>query len=129
MFAPYALGERLAQVRPSVTTAVNLITASQLRIEIMLITACLIPGATTPLNVTLYHDDDGVVYDNDSIFTFETRIALTQNSILFQAPAPGSGILLKPGGSLGVQTSVANDVNFMVYGITQAVAERMRSAE
>lgn len=127
MSLAHAQGQLLAQVRPSVATPVTLFIADQLRVEITLIIACLTPGATTPLEVRLYHDSDGVAYDNNSIILHEQRLALIQKSILFQAQHPGSGIMVAPGGALGVMTAVANEVNFMVYGITESIAERVRA--
>lgn len=128
MFASHAQGQLLAQVRPSVVTPVTLFTASQLAAEITLITACIIAGGTSPTDIELYHDETGTTYDNTNIIVQSTRTALTQDTIIFQAQHPGSGIMLRPGDSLGGAALVTiNNVVFSVYGITQAIAERMGS--
>jgi hypothetical protein len=125
----HAQGELLAQVRPGVTTPVTAVTADALRIEITLITAAIDPTAVLSTagqtDVAVYHDDDGTTYDQTSIILSETRLQLLQDSILFQAQHPGSGIHILPGGNLAVETADANDVTFSIYGITETRAERV----
>ena len=122
----HAQGELLAQLRPGVTTAVTLLSAAELRVEVTLLIACIVPSAISDdLNVTIYHDDDGVVYNDDTAIMHETRLKLLQDGRLIQAQHPGSGIVIKPGGSLGVQTSVADEVTFSLYGITETLADRV----
>lgn len=126
----HAQGELLAQVRPGVTTPVSAFTAGTLRAEITLIKAAIDPAAVLTvagqLNVALYHDDSGgSTFDQTTIIESETRLQLLQNAILFQAQHPGSGILIKPGGELAVQTDNADDVTFSIYGITETLSERL----
>lgn len=123
----HAQGELLAQVRPSGTTPTLAFTASNLRTEITLI-LCTIDPTSGPaeLDVALYQDDSGGgTYDQTTIILAETRLQLLQSNILHQARHPGSGITLKPGGQLAVQTSDANDATFSIYGITETLAERV----
>ncbi len=123
----HAQGQLLAQVRPGVATAVNLFTADQLGVEITLILACIVPGGTSPNAVKIYHDVDGTTYDTTNVLIHSTRTELTQDTVLFQAQHPGSGILLRPGDSLGCEAATANNVVFSVYGISEHVAERFGS--
>lgn len=122
----HAQGELLAQLRPGVTTPVTLFSALELRAEVTLLIACIVPSAVSAdLNVTVYHDDDGTTYTDDTAIMHETRLKLLQDGRLIQAQHPGSGIIIKPGGSLAVQTSVADEVNFSLYGITETLADRV----
>jgi len=121
----HAQGELLAQVRPGVTTAVQLIKSDTLRIEITLLVATIIEGGTA-MNLFVYHDDSGSdVYDNSTII-FSANKQLTDPDLLFQAQHPGSGIIIKPGGSLGVKIATASNATFSVYGITETLAGRVR---
>jgi len=123
----HAQGQLLAQLRPSVTTAVNLYTAGQLRTEITLLVAVIVPGTGGQIEIDVFHDDDGTTYDNDTLIASISR-ADNNDGLVFQAQHPGSGILIARGGSIGVRVSSANNVNFSVYGITETLAERVRSA-
>lgn len=125
MESGHAQGELLASLLPSGTTPVALFTAT-LRTELTLLFATIVPGGTTPCTMTIYHDVDGTTYANTELVSQETRIALTQSPLVFQARHPGSGIFLAPGDSIGVQCSVANNMNFMLYGITEHIAEFTR---
>jgi hypothetical protein len=120
----HAQGELLAQVRPSVTTAVTLFAAQGLRAEITLITVAIDPGETLStagqMDVELFQDDDGTTFDDTTRIMAETRLQMLQDSIFFQAQHPGSGIHLKPGGALGVAIADANDAVISVYGITES---------
>lgn len=121
----HAQGELLAQLRPSGTGAVTLFKAGELRAEITLIIAAVREGGSST-EVRLYHDDSGNdVYGDDTIILGETKVETDQDNI-FQAQHPGSGIHIKPNGSLGVSVNDADEVNFSVYGITETLAERVR---
>ena len=122
----HAQGELLAQLRPGVTTPVTLLSAVELRIEVTLLIACIVPSAISDdLDITVYHDDTGTSYTDDTAIMHETRLKLLQDGRLIQAQHPGSGIVIKPGGSIGIQTSVADEVNFTLYGITETLADRV----
>ena len=128
MSISHAQGQLLIQSRPGSTSVTQLFTTDQLGMEITLVTACLISGAAAAVDVELYHDDDGTTYDANSIIATMSA-AKNGTSILFQAQHPGSGIMIRPGGSLGCRISVANDVNFSVYGVSATLAERVRGFE
>lgn len=122
----HAQGELLAQVRPSVTTPVVLFTAGELRAEITLIAITIIEGGGANRSIQLYHDDDGTTFNDDTIIANVQRSPNDPLAEAFQAQHPGSGIHIRPGGSLGVQVDTANEVNISVYGITETLAERVR---
>lgn len=117
----HASGELLAQVRPSVTTAVEIFTAT-LRTEITLILVCIDSDGPASTTVALYHDVGGTTYADTNIIDRQTRTQLTQDSKMFQAQHPGSGIHLAPSDSLGAMVGDADDVVISVYGITENVA-------
>lgn len=119
-------GSLLAQLRPSGTTAVQLFQSDTLITELTLLFAQVRAGEAGTVDVTVYHDDDGTTYDDDSVIFLDQRTRFASPSV-FQARHPGSGILLAPGGSIGVQSSIANAVNFSLYGITETLAERIQS--
>ena len=127
----HAQGEILGQLRPADTVANLIYTTPELRTEITLILATLVPGAAATVDVSIWHDDSGSsTFDNDTIIWYETRTLLTQDPccmVLFQAQHPGSGIMMKAGAQLAVGASVADDVNFTVYGITETLADRLGS--
>ena len=122
----HAQGQLLAQLVPSVTTAVMLYTAENLRTEITLLVAVIHSGTAGQIEIETYHDDDGTTYDNTTLIS---SIQRADNSVglVFQAQHPGSGILIARGGSIGVKISTASVVTFSAYGITETLAERVRS--
>ncbi len=131
MIGGHAQGELLAQVRPGVTTPVLTFTAGELRTELTLLLAAIDPGATlsTPgeLNIAIYLDNAGSsTADLTTIVFTETRLQLLQENIVFQAQHAGSGLHLRKGGQLYVQTDNANAVTFSVFGITETLAESVR---
>lgn len=126
----HAQGELLAQVRPNVTTPFSAFVAGELRAEITLILCVLDPlvvlSTAGQTDVAIYHDDSGgSTFDQSTIIWSETRLQLLQEPILFQAQHPGSGIHVKPGGEIAVQTADADDVTFSIYGITETLADRV----
>ena len=123
MSMSHAQGELLAQVNPSVTTAQTAFTAGNLRVEITLV--LVVNRNASPELVQLYHDDDGTTY-NATTEIKHVDVTANADAILFQAQHPGSGIMIKPGGSLGLQVEVANDLTVSIYGITETRAERVR---
>ncbi len=124
----HAQGELLAQIRPADTNPNLAYQTAELRSEITLITAPLIPSAGASVNVSIWHDPDGSnTFTDDTLIWYETRNLLTQSPILFQAQHPGSGIMLERNAQLAVGVSVANEVNFSLYGITETLSDRMAS--
>lgn len=116
-------GELLAQVRPAVITAGGLFVTQELRVEITLILA--VNRNASPELVQIFHDDDGATYDATTEI-IRKDVPAGESLVLFQAQHAGSGIMMVPGGSLGAQVEIANDVTISVYGITETLAERVR---
>ena len=124
----HAQGELLAQLRPANTLPNAIYQTPELRTEITLILAPLIPSAGASVNVSIWHDRDGTsTFTDDTLIWYETRTLLTQSPLLFQAQHPGSGIMLERDAQLAVGVSVANEVNFSLYGITETLSDRMSS--
>jgi hypothetical protein len=122
----HAQGVLLAQIIPGVTTAVTLYTAGNLRTEITLLVAVIHSGTSGNIEIETYHDDDGTTYDNTTLISSISR-ADNADGLVFQARHPGSGILIARGGSIGVKISTASVVTFSAYGVTETLAERVRS--
>lgn len=124
----HAQGELLAQLRPANTTVNVAYNNTELRTEITCIIAAINSAAVADeLDIAIYHDDDGTTLNLDNLIHYETRLKLLQDPVVFQAQHPGSGIFIKPGGSLGVQTlTEASAVTFSIYGITETLADRVR---
>ena len=127
----HAQGELLAQVRPGVTTPVAAFTAGQLRVEITTIMAAVDPSAgPATSNIAVYHDDaGGSTFDQTTIIISQSLPQLSTANArnrIFQAQHPGSGLFLKPGAQIAVQTADANDVTFSIYGTTETRAEYMQ---
>ncbi len=122
----HAQGELLAQVRPPGTTAVTAFQAGELRVEITLVLATVVEGASST-KIFVYHDDNGTTYNDDTIIASETEVE-ANTDLLFQAQHPGSGVMVKPGGSIGLKVDNAGAVNFSIYGVTETLAERVRGA-
>lgn len=125
MALEFARGQLLAQVRPGVTTPVTAFTAI-LRTEITLIVA--IPSTAGAKVVDVYHDENGSVYDADSnvLFASIDRATAGERGIVFQAPTAGSGLMMKENDTIGVEVDTADEVNVMIYGHTETLAERSR---
>ena len=128
MTTGHASGELLGRIVPGVLTPVTLYQADELRTEITLfvvVQAPLTGGATA--NIIIFHDDNGTTYD---ITTALAAAVVTKDAdgltAVFQAQHPGSGIMIKPGGSIGVQSSQINETVFTIYGVTETLAERIR---
>lgn len=117
----HAQGELLAQVRPGVVTAIELLAASTLRQEVTLI--MIDNHGTGNVQLKVYHDDAGSSY-TDATGIIHKSISQNTDPVLFQAQHPGSGIHVKPGGTLGVLVDSANDVTLSLYGISETLAER-----
>lgn len=129
MGVSHAMGELLAQVRPGVTTPVLAYEGGGLRTEITLILAVVDPlvvlNTVGQTDIAIYQDDDGgSTFDQSTIIWSETRLQLLQEPDVWNARHPGSGIHVKPGGQIAVQSADADDVTFSIYGITETRAER-----
>lgn len=119
----HAQGELLAQFKPNSASPETLFTAV-MRTEITLIMAVVTSGAAA-VDLELYHDDDGTTY-NTTTQILNATIPLVGSGVIFQAQHPGSGIIMKPGGSIGGLSATIDTINLSLYGITETLAERVR---
>lgn len=120
-----AEGKLLAQIRPSGTTAVQAyqsppaVASKGLRTEITLIVICNTTAGS--INFSLYHHDSGTTYNQTTALYYATALAANSTLKLDMGTVNG-GIAMKPGGTIGVQSSTADALNFSLYGVTQQQA-------
>lgn len=105
---------QLAQLEPSVTTAVSLFSPSgHYEYSVDLILAANTSGAK--VDVTIYHDVTGSTFD-DTTTVLSTQ-TLNSGETLDFTPGDGFGLSdYRQDGNVGVKTSVANAVTFTAYG-------------
>lgn len=112
----FASGQQLAQSRPANTSTATAFTAS-VRTEITAIVICNTTGSATTFSI--YHDDDGTTYDQTTALVYAAALA-ANTTITIGAEGDGAGVLIKAGGSLGIQSGTSNACNFSIYGVTQS---------
>lgn len=104
--------QQLAQLRPSVESAVSLYTpASGIIAEVH----CLFVTNTTAGGITFrfFHDDDGTTFDQSTALIWNSTVVVGAfTTLTFDTPI----YLLNDAGNLGVRTSVANGLTFTLYG-------------
>jgi len=105
---PLAEGQ-LGQLRPGDTTAATVYTLDSTRAIIERI--YIHNSSAGDADFSLFNDDDGAVYDNDSQIFGPVTLAPGQTW------NPPIGILMgTTAGTIGVKTSVADALNFIAYG-------------
>jgi len=119
----HAQGQLLAQVQPAVTTPVVLFQAGELRTEVTLVFTCNHDAGN--VTIEFFHDDAGTTFDHAHKLS-QVQLAPNDPDKFFQSQHPGSGIMISPGGALGIKVSAINAVTVTVYGITETLAERVR---
>lgn len=110
-----ASGSLLAQTRPSGTTAATAYTATA-RTEITRLVIANVSGSSATCR--LFHDDDGTTYDQTTALLYDATIAGGESLVWGDNP-DGAGIIVAPGGTIGVRTGTASAFTFTLYGITQ----------
>lgn len=118
----YAIGSRLAQIRPGDTNIATAFTAT-LDTEITLITVTASAGAASTFRI--YHVDEGGTASVTNVLFWNVAVAADE-TFIFQAQAPGTGIQLARGDFLAVRAGAADNVTFNVYGVTETLAESTR---
>jgi len=119
---------QLAQVRPNATAAVTAWTnpipaqGRGLNAEITLIVVCNTSAESA--NFSLFHDNAGTEIFNEATALYFGKAVAAGESMFIAIPSPNSGVAVKSGGQIGVQTSVADALTFTFYGITQQVPTR-----
>ena len=114
----------LAHVRPSTTAAVEAYAAPDG--QAVEITRIVVTNTTNSIaHASMWHDDAG-----SSTFTADTASHLSNTPIpkdgstVIEARAIGTGIVLSPGGQIGVKTFTADALTFSFYGILESRAQR-----
>ena len=109
-----APGAQLAQTSPAGTTAVTLYTAT-IGTEVTRIQ--LVNYTGSPVDVEIYHDDDGTTFNNTTIIDKVSAPANQTTELLYRNGGQGISVLI--GGSIGAKTATGSAVNITVYGVTQ----------
>lgn len=108
---------QLGQLRPADTTAAALVTPVDTRgYTVDYINVCNV--TTSPAYVYIYHDEDGVTYDETTALLWSVLVSAGE-TLHFEAPISG----YKGAGRIAVKTSVANAVTFTAYG--ERLGERL----
>lgn len=110
-------GGKLGSSFPATTTAQTAFTALAVT-EITRIQVCNITAGSAYFSI--YHDDSGSTYGTATALVFGKLISGNGTEVL-EAASQGSGITVRAGGTIGVQTASANHCNFTIYGIVQQV--------
>jgi len=102
--------KQLGQLRPADANAASIYSpgADTTAIVRNITVANLTANALT---FSIFHDDDGTTYDETTALFFTVRIEKNQTVQLTAYAAMNNS-----SGNLAVQTSVANAINFTVYG-------------
>lgn len=118
----FALGSRLAQIRPADTNIATAFTA-ELNTEVTLITVTASSGAASTFRI--YHVDPGGTASVTNALFWNVAVAVDE-TFIFQAQTAGSGIQVQRGGSIAVRAGTASTITFNIYGVTETLAERPR---
>lgn len=118
----FAAGSQLAQTRPEGTTAITAFTA----VTKTEVTQIIVTNVTaTDATFSIYHDDDGSTYSDDTVL-WDTVTVSARSTVTIKAEGgPGTGLMMLPDGTIGVETGTADAVNFTLYGVTEDVAPAM----
>lgn len=101
----------LNKLRPSGTTA-ELIFSPRTGEQVILKSLYICNLSAVDIEYSIYFDNDGATYDETTAIAFSTPIqANTTEIVEIEIPARNSA------GGLAVQTSSADDINFMLFGI------------
>lgn len=119
----FALGSRLAQIRPA-DTGIALAFTAELNTEVTLINVTASSGAAGSFRI--YHVDAGGSPSVTNALFWNVAVALDE-TFIFQAQCPGAGIQLARGDSIHVRVAAASTVTFNIYGVTETLAERPRA--
>ena len=113
-----AQGLRLASVRPATAADTTAFTAF-IDTEITRLFICNTSALARTFR--LFHVPAGGAAGLDNALFYDKAVA-ANDVFNLASDAPNSGIQLKPGDTLGVRSSNANDLAFQVYGVTGRVA-------
>lgn len=123
----FAQGTLLARIDFDNLGAVNtpeLLFEATIGTEITLILFAHYGGAGTNIDMVLHYGEQTTTYSADTeIWRFD-NYGIDDSKVLFQAQCPGSGIPLRKGDSIGIEsnnnTSAGNIIT--IFGVTQNIA-------
>lgn len=102
--------QQLAQERPSVTTATSIL--SPVTSELITLTSLYVTNTTATAAVySIYHDEDGSTYTQDTALAYQVTLA-ANSLIVLEVEVP----LINPQGNLAIQSGTADALNFTLYG-------------
>ena len=102
--------KQLGQLRPADTTAASLWSPGAGE-EIVMHTLFIANRSAVSADYTLYYDDDGAVFDDDSVIVPATTLTAGKTYVL-QVQVSSN----QSAANFGVKTSVADAINFMAFG-------------
>jgi hypothetical protein len=109
----------LLQVRPANTDNAFYVGETNFRTTVTVIYAC---SGATGANVRVLHDEAAAMVatvaaaDQDHAILWDFVIAANTTRELITSGTDDSGIIIQPGGQLGVRASAANIITFSIYG-------------
>lgn len=109
-------GSQLGQLRPAVTTPVSIYSPA-VDIEAQLTQLIIANSTTSPAAFSMYHDDDGTVYDADTIL-YPEIIVNPKNAISLPLSKVFANVAA---GNFAVQTDTANALTFTLYGLEKTL--------
>lgn len=115
----FAAGSQLAQINPSNTNSRTLFSPS-VRTEVTQLVIANVTGSAATFGI--YHDDDGTTYDDSTALYKAISIAANSTVTITADGGPGTGFIVGVGGSIGIESSVADALTFTAYGVTEDVA-------
>ena len=87
--------------------------------EITRVVVCNTTGGA--VSASLYHDDDGGTFDATTAL-MEAK-SIPANDYLEITSFPGTGIVVRKDGQIGVKTSSGSALTFTLYGITANIGQ------
>lgn len=117
----YVAASMLAQIRPSVGTAVVLYTApADVAVEITRLNICHLTNGNRWFSLFLDGSGTGTFDESNALIWRKDLGAFETDELLM--PAVGAGIIVERGARLGVQVESANDFTFTLFGVPEQVA-------
>lgn len=106
---------QIAQLSPSTVAAVTAYSATT-RTVITRVIVCNARASATTFSV--YHDDDGTTFATATAL-YKSKAIAANTTETIEAAAPGSGIGMRSGGRIGVESGTVDALTFSLYGIIQ----------
>lgn len=110
---PTITGKQLGQLRPLSTDPESIYSPpANIRTDIKAILICNV--TSSPSEWSLYHDEDGSIYDQNSSLFLDQPIA-AKTTVLIEIAGEGFS-MNNSSGNFAVQTNIIGSVNFTLYG-------------